>query len=62
VIVHQLLFCLVIVKNLEEQHPSKLRDSLRVSVNPGVFTHDVLDGFNGCGYGHLNTVSFLYYL
>ena len=43
---HQLELCILVVKDLEEEHPAELGDALRVSVDAGVLPHDVLDGLD----------------
>jgi len=43
---------ILIVNDFEEEHPAQLRQTLRVAVDTGVFTHDVLDGFDGVSCGH----------
>ena len=44
----------MIVVDFQEQHPAKLGDALGVAINADIFTHDVLDGFDGGGEGHVN--------
>jgi len=46
----QLLF--LIVKDLEEEHPSELADPLGVSIHAHVFAHDVLNGLDGGADAH----------
>ena len=48
-----LVLLFFIVENLQEQHPDELRDALRVAVHARVLAHDVLDGFDQGGNGHV---------
>ncbi|MDT4819838.1 hypothetical protein FQZ97_529650 [compost metagenome] len=52
VVVHQLPFQLAVIEDLEEQQPDQLADALGVAIDAHVFTHDVLDGFDGGADGH----------
>ena len=36
----------LVVNDLEEEHPAELGDALGVAIDAGVLAHDVLDGFN----------------
>ena len=49
---HQLQFLVLIVDDLEEEHPAQLADALGVAVHTGVLAHDVLDGFDQGADGH----------
>ena len=47
------LFLLTVVKDLQEEEPGELPESLCVSIDASVFSHDVVDGFDGGGVkGH----------
>ena len=48
----ELVLDLLVVVDLEEEHPDQLRDALRVAVHAGVLAHDVLDRFDEGGDGH----------
>ena len=52
VILHQLQFLVLIVDDLEEEHPAKLADALGIAIDAGVLTHDVLDGLDDGADGH----------
>ena len=41
-------FLILIVDDLEEEHPAQLADALRVAIHANILAHDVLNGFN-CG-------------
>ena len=53
IVVHELLFGLAVVNDLQKEHPRKLLNALSVAVGAGVLPHDVLNGFDGGGYCHL---------
>jgi hypothetical protein len=42
----------LIVNNLEEEHPAKLGDALGIAIDAAVLAHDVLDRFNCVAYRH----------
>ena len=46
IVLEQFEFLVLVVDNLEKEHPAKLADALGVTVDAGVLAHDVLDGFN----------------
>ena len=48
----QLQFLVLIVDDLEEEHPAQLADALRIAIDADVLAHDVLDGFDGGADGH----------
>ena len=50
--VHQFQFLVLIVDDLEEEHPAQLADALGVAVDAGVLAHDVLDGLDEGADGH----------
>ena len=52
IVAHQHQFLILIVDNLEEEHPAQLTDTLGVAVDTGVLAHDVLDGFDEGADGH----------
>jgi len=56
---HQFVFLLPVVEDLEEKHPAELGDPLRVAVHAGVLAHDVLDGLDGGGNRHGATGVFM---
>lgn len=45
-------FFLALVENFEEQQPGELTKALSVAVDSIIFTHDVLDGFDGAAEIH----------
>ncbi len=51
-VLHQLELVVLVVDDLEEEHPTELRDALRVAIDAGVLAHDVLNRFDGVSYGH----------
>jgi len=36
-----------IVDDFEKEHPAELGQALRITIDTSVFSHDVLDGFDG---------------
>ena len=46
VVAEQLQFLVLVVDDLEEEHPAQLADALGIAVDAGVLAHDVLDGFD----------------
>jgi hypothetical protein len=50
-------FLILIVDDLEEEHPAQLADALGVAINASVLAHDVLDGFDDGADGHGYAVS-----
>ena len=52
VILHQLQFLILVVDDLEKEHPAELGDALGVAIDADVLAHDVLNGFDGVAYGH----------
>ena len=52
VVLHQLQFLVLVVDDLEEEHPAELGDALGVAIDADVLAHDVLDGFDGVADGH----------
>lgn len=53
IIPHQLQFLVLVVDNLEEEHPAQLANALSVAIDAGVLAHDVLDGFDEGADGHV---------
>ena len=51
-VLDQLQFLVLVVDDLEEEHPAQLADALGVAIDAGVLAHDVLDGFDGGADGH----------
>ena len=51
-VLHQLQLLILVVDDLEEEHPAKLGDALGVAIDADVLAHDVLDGFDGVADGH----------
>jgi hypothetical protein len=49
---HQFEFLVLVVDDLEEEHPAELADALGVAIDADVLAHDVLDGFDGGADGH----------
>ncbi len=49
IVLNEFHFHFTVVENLEEKHPAKLGKALGVAIDTGVFTHDVLDGFDEIG-------------
>ena len=52
VVLHQFKLLILIVDDLEEEHPAQLGDALGVAIDAGVLAHDVLNGFDGVANGH----------
>ena len=52
IVLHQLELLVLVVDDLEEEHPAELGDALGVAIDAGVLAHDVLDGFDGVADGH----------
>ena len=52
VCLHQCQFLVLVVDDLEEEHPAQLADALGVAVHAGVLAHDVLDGLDQGADGH----------
>ena len=52
VAVQQFQFLVLVVDDLEEEHPAQLADALRIAVHAGVLAHDVLDGLDEGADGH----------
>ena len=52
VVLRQLQFLILIVDDLEEEHPAQLADALGVAIDADVLAHDVLDGFDDGADGH----------
>ena len=52
VVARELHFGVLIVDDLEEEHPAELGDALGVAVDARVLPHDVLDRFYGVANGH----------
>ena len=52
VVLHQFEFLVLVVDDLEEEHPAELGDALGVAVDADVLAHDVLDGFDGVANRH----------
>ena len=48
----QLELLVLVVDDLEEEHPAELGDALGVAIDADVLAHDVLDGFDGVADGH----------
>ena len=51
-VLHQFQFLILVVDDLEEEHPAELGDALGVAIDADVLAHDVLDGFDGVANGH----------
>ena len=51
-VAHDLQFLVLVVDDLEEEHPAELGDALGVAVDADVLAHDVLDGFDGGSCRH----------
>ncbi|MGA7415480.1 MAG: hypothetical protein WBW33_33725 [Bryobacteraceae bacterium] len=52
VILHELQLLVLVVDDLEEEHPAKLGNVLGVAIDAGILAHDVLDGLDGVANGH----------
>ena len=52
VVLHQLQLLVLVVDDLEEEHPAELGDALGVAIDADVLAHDVLDGFDGVANRH----------
>ena len=51
-VLHQFEFLILVVDDLEEEHPAELGDALGVAIDADVLAHDVLNGFDGVADGH----------
>src|SRR5439155_8329886 len=51
-LLHRFQFLILVVNDLEEEHPAELGDALGIAIDTTVLAHDVLDGFYGIPYGH----------
>ena len=51
-LLHQFQFLVLVVDDLEEEHPAELGDALGVAIDADVLAHDVLNGFDGGSYRH----------
>ena len=51
-VLHQLQLLVLVVDDLEEEHPAELGDALGVAIDADVLAHDVLDRFDGVANGH----------
>jgi hypothetical protein len=52
VVLQEFEFLILVVDDLEEEHPAQLADALGVAIDAGVLAHDVLDGFDEGADGH----------
>lgn len=43
----KLQFLILIVHDLQEEHPAELADALGIAIDAGILAHDILDGFDG---------------
>ena len=43
---------ILVVDDLEEEHPAQLTDALSIAVDPGILAHDVLDGLDESANRH----------
>src|SRR5664280_198107 len=50
---HQLELLILVIKDLEKEHPAQLRNPLRVAVDAHVLPHDVLDPFDRRSDAHV---------
>ena len=50
--IEQLKFLILIVDDLEEEHPAQLADALGVAIDPGVLPHNILNRFDDVANGH----------
>ena len=53
VVAHQFKLLVLVVDDLEEEHPAKLGNALCVTIDARVLAHDVLNGFYGVTDGHV---------
>ena len=53
----QLQLLVLVVDDLEEEHPAELRQTLCIAINASVLAHDVLDGFDGSADAHGRFIS-----
>ena len=51
-VLHELELLILVVDDLEEEHPAELGDALGVAVDAAILAHDVLDGLDGVANGH----------
>ena len=57
-VLHQLQFLVLVVDDLEEEHPAELGDALGVAIDADILAHDVLNGFDGGSDRHGNQAAF----
>ena len=53
-VIEEFEFLVLVVDDLEEEHPAQLADALRVAVDARVLAHDVLNGLDQSVDGHLS--------
>jgi hypothetical protein len=51
-VLRELQLLVLVVDDLEEEHPAQLADALGIAIDATVLAHDVLDGFDGITHGH----------
>ena len=51
-VLHQFQLLVLVVDDLEEEHPAELADALGIAIDADVLAHDVLNGFDGVANGH----------
>ena len=54
-VLHQLKLLILVVDDLEKEHPAQLRDALGIAIDAAVLAHDVLYRFDGLTNGHIAT-------
>ena len=52
VVLHDLQLLILIVDDLQEEHPAKLGKTLRIAIDAHILAHDVLNGFDGVSGQH----------
>ena len=52
VVAERFQFLVLIVDDLEEEHPAELTDALGVPIDAHILAHDVLNGFDEIADGH----------
>ena len=50
--VQELELAVLVVDDLQEEHPAELRDALGIAIDARILAHDVLDGFDGVPNRH----------
>ena len=51
-VLHHLQFSVLVIDDLEEEHPTELGDALGVAIDADILAHNVLNGFDGGSHIH----------